>query len=235
MKSCIVVIGGGLKSKQLSFNTCEVVMKIIDFFCTLFILSSFTLVFAQGIDVKPKGPDLISNLKGELKKFRDAAFGNSVKEVKALEKSKFVDSFKEGNEETLIYNGVVGGLKCDIYYAFINDKFLMGVYFFDETHTNENLYIDDYKKILSYLKDKYGKPTDEDYYWSNYLYRDDFSKWGFAVSIGHLTYRANWTFNNGSIFTLLKGDNFKVSHVVSYQMDEYHVEKDKQMKSSNEF
>ena len=155
--------------------------------------------------------------------------------MKALEKAKFVQTLKEGDEETIIYSGTVGGLDCDIYYCFIKNKFLMGAYYFTEEHTNKSVYIDDYKTVLSSLKDKYGKPTVEDYEWLNDLYRDDISEWGFAVSLGHLKYYANWKFSNGSIFTVLKGDNYKISHIVRYSTDDYEIEKEEIKNTSNEF
>lgn len=190
---------------------------------------------SQSIDVKPKGLESITNSRGELKKFRDASFGISTKELKSIEKAKFVENIKDGNEETLIYNGIVGGLDCDIFYFFINDKFLMGAYFFIEEHSNRNLYIDDYKIVLNNIKDKYGNPDYNDYEWLNDLYRDDVSEWGFAVSLGHLIYNSSWTFSNGSIYTVLKGDNYKITHMVRYRINDYDIEKEKIKKSSSDF
>lgn len=176
-----------------------------------------------------------SSKNTELDKFRDASFGISTKEVKSIEKAKFVQTLKNGDEETLIYSGIVGGLNCDIYYFFINNKFLMGAYYFTEEHTNKNLYIDDYKSVLNILKDKYGKPNIDDYEWLNDLYKDDVSEWGFAVSLGHLKYNANWKFSNGSIFTVLKGDNYKISHIVRYATYDYEIQKEEMKKTTDEF
>jgi hypothetical protein len=194
---------------------------------------------AQTQNIKTKdlenSPVIAQNGRGELLKFREVKFGASQKEIKKTEKSKLLHTLDEGTKCTLIYQTKVAGLDCEVFYTLVNDKLLMAAYFFSEEHVNKNLFIDDYNKVLSNLKEKYGEPDDGEKNWSNNLYKNDSSEWGLAISIGHLTYSDIWNFANGDITTVLKGDNFKISHFVRYTMNDYNKKLEDTRKTSNEF
>jgi len=52
------------------------------------------------------------------------------------------------------------------------------------------------------------------------LYKDDYQRWGFAVSIGHLGYYAMWKTLQTSIVILLQGDNYDITLGIEYMSEE---------------
>jgi hypothetical protein len=83
--------------------------------------------------------------------------------------------------------------------------------------------------------EKYGNPYDEKEYWSDDLYKDDYSKYGFAVSLGHLSYTTEWRSPTTIIFAWLDGDNYKISHGVQYSSIELEsLEKEQNSKVNDE-
>ena len=116
----------------------------------------------------------------------------------------------------------------NLYYLFDNnDKVYTAFYSFTETHTNKNKYIDDYDSLVSTLTEKYGKPIKNTSVWSDDLYKDSPSDYGFAVSLGHLIYASNWETDTTSIIHGLTGDNYKISHNLYYQSKTYKYVEDK--------
>ena len=144
--------------------------------------------------------------------FRKTRWGMSRKQVTAVEKAEFSTS----TEDRLIYQGSVNGLVCGIYYIFIKNQLVSTGYMFLEDHSNENDYINDFKSIKKILTKKYGSPKHDIESWDNELFKDDSAKWGFAVSVGHLSYLSSWETNETEINLGLNGDNFEVGHVLSY-------------------
>jgi len=119
-------------------------------------------------------------------------------------------------DDYLAYKGDVGGLAAFIYYNFISGVLHRGEYIFTEKHSNKSLYISDYREVRKLLTSKYGEPQLDDILWANPLFKDDSSKWGTAVSIGHLMYHAQWETGTTLIDLYLSGDNYKISHVLFY-------------------
>jgi hypothetical protein len=172
-------------------------------------LSCFADLFAQ------------TSSKDELQGFRDISFGMSIKQVKSIEKAKFVSDEKNVKEETLHYEARVQGMDCNIYYNFIENRFMMGYYEFKEKHSSNNQYLIDYENIVNYLKEHYGKPDTENHKWIDSTYKNEENKWGDALSVGAHEYVAIWTFSNGAILTDLKGDNNFIVHNVFYYHEAY--------------
>ena len=116
--------------------------------------------------------------------------------------------FSEGTG--LGYKEKLLGLDTTLFYMFHNDKLWRAAYLLEEEHHNKNLYVNDYNKIVSQLKEKYGKPTKEETVWSKDLYRGDASNIGMAYSIGDVTSFAEWKKDDLEIYTEISGDNFKI-------------------------
>lgn len=144
--------------------------------------------------------------------FRNANWGMSKFEIKEIENS----TLKEDSDYGLIYSGSVGIHEASIFYRFTNGKLSTGAYFFDAKHTNKNKCIDDYDSINRILKNKYGTPISEETTWLNDLYKDDYSEWGFAVSLGHLKYVTVWELGETDIIHSLDGDNYSINHSIVY-------------------
>lgn len=100
--------------------------------------------------------------------FRNTSWGMTKDEVKNSETAKFLDE----DDTSLIYTGKVAGLNTSIFYKFINNKLVSGMYMIEEKHSNKNSYIDDYQNIKKILLDKYGKPSIDDTDWKNDLFKD---------------------------------------------------------------
>lgn len=164
---------------------------------------------ASPLEVKSAAP---SDDTQDSAAFRNSTWGMTMDEVKASETLELV---KE-DENSLAYSDAVGGLDAFALYIFVQNRLVRTKYIFTEDHSNKNDYIDDFNAITSSLNSKYGPPVDEKRVWRNDLFKDDYSDWGRAVSIGHLVYNAKWETPETSIFHALYGDNYDITHVVEY-------------------
>lgn len=148
--------------------------------------------------------------------FRKAKWGLTKKQVKSTEKGKI----ERDDERILAYDGKISGIDCYIVYIFAYDKLVRARYVFYPTHSNKNDYISDYSTIKTSLIEKYGTPKSDDKYWRNDLYRNDYNDWGFAVSLGHLSYLADWDLETTEINVMLSGENYKFDLVAEYSSKE---------------
>jgi hypothetical protein len=120
-----------------------------------------------------------------------------------------------------------------IIYNFVNNQLVRARYSFLQKHTNKNDYISDYKAINNALTEKYGNPTSDKEHWGNDLYKDDYDKKGFAVSLGHLKYFAGWETSTTDITSALTGDNYEIRHVTEYVSKKLTALEDQKMKEKN--
>ena len=117
----------------------------------------------------------------------------------------------------------VCGLNATYIFLIKKDQFLRAKIGFLESHINDNLYLDDFKKIDVTLTEKYGPCTGHFEFWKNELYKDDPSHWGFAMSMGDLVWASKWVIGDVTIIHMADGDNFDISHVIEYS--EKHMSK----------
>jgi hypothetical protein len=148
--------------------------------------------------------------------FRNAHWGMSIQEVKNVETQEPIYE----NNEMIVYEDYLIQLPVEVIYLFVDNKLTRAKYSFIQSHTNENDFISDYKSLNNALKNKYGKPNQEDHFWSDDLYKDSPSDWGFAVSLGHHSYFTEWDTSDTEILSALYGDNYKITMVVEYYSKE---------------
>jgi len=150
--------------------------------------------------------------------FREAIWGMSQIQIKALEKGKFIgeDRSSATGLDFLAYAGEAGNLSCSIGYLFAEDQLVEGRYLFTAKHVNKLLFIDDFRKVKESITEKYGKPTKDEVFWRNDLYKNDPSDWGMALCVGHLTFEVVWDMPETVILLQILGDNYKVSHRLQY-------------------
>jgi len=148
--------------------------------------------------------------------FRKINWGMSKGQVKATE-GKEPDS--ETNT-TVAYKVEISGDDYICGYTFLEDKLYNSGYVFIGGHTNENLYIDDYGRLKGILTKKYGRPETDEITWIDDLFKDDRSVWGFAISIGDLSYRSTWETPTTYITLRLWGDNYEIDLVLAYDSRE---------------
>ena len=144
--------------------------------------------------------------------FRKTTWGMSLNQVKASESVKL---FKQGENE-LAGKTTVVGKDMFLYYEFIDNQLVRANYMLLESHINKNDYITDYEDFKKILTKKYGRPKKDEIIWKNDLFKDSYSDWGQAVSIGHLVYRSTWKTPCTEIVLVLTGDNFEIGCLVAY-------------------
>lgn len=152
--------------------------------------------------------------------FRDTEWGMSKEEVRATEE----DSPTLEEATYLAYRVQTARKPALALFYFANDKLYQGVYAFTETFTNQNQYIEEFRKLDDLLSDKYGEATYDTVQWKNDLYRDDRNEYGFAVSLGHLEYITEWELETTFIQHRLSGQNYEVDHAIIYQGQELEEE-----------
>jgi len=149
--------------------------------------------------------------------FRKTNWGMSKEQVKAIEDKK--PAFED--DAMLGYTVKIDGENFMCVYNFLEDKLYNTGYGPTKEHTNKNLYIDDYEELKEILTKKYGKPkSDLGTFWKNDLFKDDKSKWGMAISVGHLVYGVQWETPTTKITLKLSGDNYKIMLIIAYDSKE---------------
>ena len=148
--------------------------------------------------------------------FRKTKWGMSMQEVKNSETVKPMDGEGWDTENVLAYK--IRVLKKDVLllYIFVENKLIRAKYMLMERHTNKNSFIQDYKDFKKVLTEKYGEPMKDDVLWLNDLYKDDYSDWGTAISLGHLTHYATWETAVTEITCFLYGENYEITCGVEY-------------------
>ena len=154
--------------------------------------------------------------------FRKTRWGMNRKLVMGSENLKPIRFDKTSNQSQdssnprLVYKDSVIGDECLVEYVFVNNKLAVAGYMFTNKYSNENDYINQFKKVKEKLVGKYGKPKIDRVIWDNELYKSDPSRYGFAVSIGHVKYYAHWDLNETEITLALTGNNYDISHHLFY-------------------
>lgn len=115
----------------------------------------------------------------------------------------------------------ISSLEALTTYYFKDGAFYRGAYLFQDIHTNDNLYIEDYEKVKNALTEKYGEPFADRAIWSDSHYKNDKENWGLALSMGDVWFAAQWETEDTDILLYLKGDNFQISHILSYTDKDY--------------
>ena len=152
---------------------------------------------------------------------RNCKWGMTSKQVRALEKGKFLMQ----KLDNLMYEVTADGDTYYLLYMFKNDSLRVAGYGYKETHVNDQMYYVKFLKIAEKLTMKYGEKVDETE-WNNDLYKDDPMKYGFAASMGHVTFLYRYKTENTMIALALNGDNFKCTLSI-YYYDINHLSEDK--------
>ena len=158
--------------------------------------------------------------------FRQIDWGSGYTDI--VNKHGEPDLFKE--DGYISYTTKLKNLDGIATFYLLEDKLYSGAYMIMEKHTNQNDYIDDYNMLKSTLIKKYGEPVTDKTLWKNDLFKDDYSDWGTAISLGHLVYGAQWLDEKNMIFCYLKGDNYKIELGIVYKS----IELQDEVKESNE-
>lgn len=144
--------------------------------------------------------------------FRNTKWGMSISEVKASEPL----TVAKEEENLVAYKTSIIGKDVFVVYLFTDDQLTRAKYVLAKSHSNRNDFIIDYNDFKKILKKKYGNPSKDEALWRNDLYKDDYSNWGTAISLGHLLYFSTWETKDTEIASILTGENFDVSCAIEY-------------------
>lgn len=166
--------------------------------------------------------------------FRKFKWGDSKEKIISIEKKP---NLITGVNQLYMFNDNIASMNCQVAFIFTNNKLSMGKYIFSPVHTNENNCIEDYDRIVALLSEKYGIPESNTSKWNNSLYINDKEKYGFAVSLGYLTYNAEWETEITDIKTALYGENYKTTLLIQYKSKKYEQQQDQiqKKKESEQF
>ena len=144
--------------------------------------------------------------------FRQSRWGMSVEEVMEGETAYLVD--REPGK--LTYSTSLGGKDVMLHYLFVDGKLARAKYFVTESHSNKNMYIQRYDEFKELLVAKYGEPAVNKILWTQDEFKDNYHRWGHAISIGHLAYFSSWEVGSTRIINFLKGDNSTINCGIEY-------------------
>ena len=155
--------------------------------------------------------------------FRKSKWGATKEEVQLSESAELIMEI----DNALAYETKILTLSMlTVYYFDKAGRLYVAAYSSQETHSNDYLYYSDYESLVSAYTEKYGKPFGSQDKWSNNRYKNDKSEWGFAASMGYVTFTTEWKTKTTQIDVALKGDNYKCSLIVVYKPLDYEFEKD---------
>ena len=147
--------------------------------------------------------------------FRQAFWGMSKGLIIGVE-GKPSHQEHSGGLEIIGYQQKVAGMKCLIEYIFREDRLIRAKYIFLEKRKYKNQYIADYKRVKDFLAEKHEQVALDNINWLNTMYKENYSKWGIAVSLGHLEYNSLWSTPETEILLKLSGGDNEVSLEVEY-------------------
>ncbi|HEX2959741.1 MAG TPA: hypothetical protein VHO70_23090 [Chitinispirillaceae bacterium] len=154
--------------------------------------------------------DIIKNT-GE-NDFRTVSWGMSIPEVKKKESAKLLSE----SRDQLEYEAEFLGYTCKVLYHFISLKLQRAEMLISQDHTDPAKYYKDYENLIRYLKPIYGPPVSDQKDWKNDMYRNDQSRYGFAISIGFLTCKTVWNNKRSQVSLNISGGNHKIKTNLEY-------------------
>jgi len=169
----------------------------------------------------------VTELKGQ--DVRNLTWGMSKASVKKIEGLQPSKTGVTDGIDYIAYDKKVGDLKCLIAFYFVADKLYFVKYIFYESHSEFNLYRDDFINIAVILDKKYGE-VDIERQWNNDLYKDNPDDWGKAIAAGHLIMYTLRDLQKTKISHDLSGDNFEINHIVEFRSKELSELADKKIK-----
>jgi hypothetical protein len=147
--------------------------------------------------------------------FEEMQWGLSKKQVVESE-GKPVDQRRVKGLDVMRYQQRVINLDCAIDYFFAANKLSRTRFSFSGDYSDKNAYLQDYQKIKEALVQKFGRPLEEAMKWRDTSYKDDFSAWGEAVSLGHLELNSRWLTSQTEITASLSGVDDEILLTVDY-------------------
>lgn len=151
--------------------------------------------------------------------FKEFMWGDSKAKVMAVEGDPILEGKMDGMDATYIaYETRTVGLDMFLAYYFCDEGLYAVRYILNESHSNEELYIDDYESFKTALTKKYGEPIWDTEIWSNDSKKEYYAdKKGDALCYGYLTYVTWYITDTTYISMSMDADNYEISMRVDYE------------------
>lgn len=159
--------------------------------------------------------ETIESQEDAQKHFRKAQWGMTQEQIVRLEGNPAARE-NPGDFYVMRYWDSLENMSCWIDYLFKDDKLVKARYIFLVKHEYKSQYFGDYKKAKDFLTEVHGQSPLTNINWLNPTYKEDYSNWGLAVSLGHLEYSAIWDTPETEIVLRLFGENNEVKLVAEY-------------------
>ncbi len=159
--------------------------------------------------------ETIESQEDAQKHFRKAQWGMTQEQVVRLEGNPAARE-NPGDFYVMRYWDSIKNMSCWIDYLFKDDKLTKARYIFLVKHEYKSQYFGDYKKAKDFLTEVHGQSPLTNINWLNPTYKEDYSNWGLAVSLGHLEYSAIWDTPETGIVLRLFGENNEIKLVAEY-------------------
>jgi hypothetical protein len=154
--------------------------------------------------------DIIKNTGGN--DFRTVRWGMSPAEVKKLETAKLLSD----SSGQLDYEAEFLGYTCKVLYYFISSKLQRAELLISQDHTDPAKYYKDYENLIKFLNPLYGSPVSDQKDWKNDMYKNDPTRYGFAISIGFLNCKTVWNNKRSQVSLTISGGNHKIKTNLEY-------------------
>ena len=154
--------------------------------------------------------------------FGKTKWGMSKKQVRKL----YPKAKKDTPSSLILESHKISGLQGGVLFQFHKDQLVHVVWILLEKHTNQNEYIEDYKKMAALLTKKYGKPDRDVVDWSNDLFADNPNRHGMAIGLGHLAMKVEWDRGETQVNAGILGDNTKITTIMTWTHKRLSQERD---------
>lgn len=154
--------------------------------------------------------DIIKNTGGN--DFRTVRWGMSIPEVKKQEPAKLLGE----SSDQLEYEAEFLGYTCKVLYYFTSSKLQRAEMLISQDHTDPAKYYKDYENLIKFLNPLYGSPVSDQKDWKNDMYKNDRSRYGFAISIGFLNCKTVWNNKRSQVSLTISGGNHKIKTNLEY-------------------
>jgi hypothetical protein len=149
--------------------------------------------------------------------FRHTRWGMTQEEVLA---SEDIDPI-EKQEKRVLYDTKILNKSVNLIYLFVNNTLVGASYKLTENYLVSTKFIKTYNAFKTELIKKYGKPRKDMVIWINDRYKGDNSKWGLALSLGHLEYVSVWATPASNIKCSMRGENYNILCLIEYSSIEH--------------
>jgi len=154
--------------------------------------------------IEEKGHSIAAQVSSASYDFGRAKWGMTKGQIISAEGSKPL--LERG--DILRFNGSYKGEDAELIYMFLGNRLVKGRYKLIERSADEMGYIRNYLRIKELLSLKYGEPRIDQEIWANASYKDMPDRRGFAVYIGHLSYKTKWSTMRTDVLLELKSGNY---------------------------